>query len=931
MKRKLLIISFIVCCLIVYKLSSQQTINIQPYKDLFNKAELLFNGPASDSTDVVALSYYTQVINVVKPNVTNAGLLYNCYERSGILKQGLSYSSENILQDYYAGLALQKNYHLDDSILFRLLLAAGNVHYANTLFDSAVFYFSWAEKIIDTHAGAGLAGDLYNSLGAIYSEAGNYIQSGIYFNKALELTKKGHPELKEAIFAMSANIASAVRLSGNPDSALQLYKRLLDLKHPSAVIINNIGGIYLINKQPDSALYYLHLVKNIPGNYGIAIYNAKGQAYMQKNDIGNAEKHLRSADSLYKSKTVIGKSNYNAATQKYFGDLMMMKSKPAKALHFYQAAIIQYDLNFNDSNLFSNPGNFIGEFTSYNLFDALIAKANCLETLFHTNKNSEYFNGAVSTYDSAFVLSDYIKKSIDNDEARSFIADKVFEAYISAVDFLMASKNLNEDKLAHALKWISKSRATSLAINLKENNIRQYAGLPDSLLEKERNIKLSISRMKLQLQQTTDANEQSEIISGINSASLQLQSIENAFKNFKDYYKQKFAAESIDINGIQKNILNDQIAVCYFKGTKKLYAFVVKKDKIIEHEIIWDTILSENISKYVSGLFYTVAGKLYNEKHSKYLYSRLIQPLLSDIGSTSSIIVIPDQSLINIPFEAFRSNEGKYLIEDFAVTYQYALPLLQVNEKQFNGSKAIAFAPFAYSNANSTMSVLSSSLDEISGFEKEQRLTGNRATKSMFKTIAANAHAIHLATHAVADFSEPGNSYIAFYPYSETDSAYKMSAHELYNIHLPHTQFVFLSACETGSGKLSQSEGALSLSRAFAFAGCPNIVTSLWKAEDKSTAYISERFYGYVSSGYTYAKALQRAKNDLLQDESMSQFHSPVYWAHLIFIGNVQKEASARWLWISIACLIIITFMVFVYRRRKMQLRINLHFSISIL
>lgn len=917
MKKSLLIAFFILSCLSVLRLPSQQRIDIQLYTDLFNKAELLFNGPASDSTDSVALNYYTQVINAIKPGAINAVLLYNCYERSGILKQGLSYSSENILQDYYAGLALQKNFHLDDSILFRLLLSAGNIHYTDALFDSAVFYFVWAEKIIDQHPGAGLPGDLYNSLGAIYSEAGNYIQSGIYFNKALELTKRDYPELKEAIFAMSANIASAVRLSGNPDSALHLYKQLLDLKNPSAVIINNIGGIYLIKKEPDSALHYLQLKKNIQSNHGIAVYNAIAQAYMQKDNVNNAEKYLRFADSLYKSKKMTAKSNYHAATQKYFGDLMMLKNSPVEALHFYQQAIIQYDLNFNNTNTFSNPGNFIGEFTSYNLFDALIAKANCFTVLFHANKSLEYLNGALDTYDSAFVLSDYIKKSIDNDEARSFIADKVFTAYISAVDFLMASNNLNEDKLAHALKWISKSRATSLAINLKENKIRQYAGLPDSLLQKERSIKLSISRMKLQLQQTADAGEQSEIISDINSASLQLQSIENSFKKFKTYYSQKFAADNIDLSSIQKNIPNHQAAICYFNGAKKLYAFIIKKDKILEHEISRNIPLADNIEKYGRELSYDAPGRSYDAKPSKYLYNKLIQPLLSEIGNVSSIVIIPDQSLINIPFEALETNDGKYLVENFSVTYQYALPLLQVTEKRFTKNKTIAFAPFAYNNPNSTMSILPSSLEEVSQFGNGQKLTGAKATKNNFISFAINAAAIHLATHAVADFNEPENSYIAFFPYNKTDSSYKMFAHELYNIQLPLTQFVFLSACETGSGKLSQSEGVLSLSRAFAFAGCPNIVTSLWRAEDKATAYISERFYDYVSSGYTYAKALQKAKNDLLRDESMSQFHSPVYWAHLIFIGNIQKETSSLWIWADIACLIVMAFMMIVYRKRK--------------
>ena len=84
--------------------------------------------------------------------------------------------------------------------------------------------FHGQKKLLISYPSAGLAGDLYNSLGALYSEAGNYVQSGIYFNKALELTKKNRPDLKDAIFAMSANIASAVRLSGHPDSALLFIK-----------------------------------------------------------------------------------------------------------------------------------------------------------------------------------------------------------------------------------------------------------------------------------------------------------------------------------------------------------------------------------------------------------------------------------------------------------------------------------------------------------------------------------------------------------------------------------------------------------------------------------------------------------------------------------------------------------------------------------
>ncbi len=695
------------------------------------------------------------------------------------------------------------------------------------------------------------------------------------------------------------------------------------VSEPSSAIVNNISGIYLTKKEPDSALLYLNMAKNVNDNYSIAIYNAKALAYMLKQDTIKARENLQTAANLFHLTAQPQKNNYYAATQKNFGDLMLMQSKPLQALPFYQQALIQYDFNFNDANVFANPGNFIGEFTSYNLFNALAAKANCLAVIFTDTKQEKYFKATVSTYDSAFALADYIKKSIDNDEARSFIADKVFNTYVQAVDFLMAvNKNNNENLMIHALEWISKSRATSLTISLKENTIKQYAGIPDSLLQKEQNIKITISRLKLQLQRSNNTAEQSQLLSAINTAALQLQSIDNSFKKFPDYFKEKFAADNVDMRNIQKNILNDETAViCYSKGISKLYTFIIRQGQIAAHTINIDSKFESEINEYTHQLTENNSGKAYNNQSAKFLYAKLITPVLDDINHIKSLIIIPDKNLINVPFEAFESADNKYLIQSFAVTYQYALPLLQTNKTKFSINKAVAFAPFAYANINSNMSVLPASLNEISSFPKNAQQISVNATKNNFFSASLNASVIHLATHAVVNFQEPENSYIVFYETSKADSAYKIFAHELYNLQLPQTKLIFLSACETGSGKLSQSEGALSLSRAFAFAGCPNIITSLWKAEDNSTAYISKKFYHYVDEGCSYAQALQKAKTDLLNDETMSQFHSPVYWSHLIFVGDVPQEKTSARIWIIVASVTAAILLLFLFNRRKIFYR----------
>lgn len=919
MKKKFLLLAAAVMIVALIQLQSQENSNAQKWYALFNKAEALFNGEATEATDSAALNYYTRVVRQLKVSQANALILYNCYERIGILKQGLGFNARDALAEYYAAFDLHKNYHLSDSLLFRLLLAVGNVHYMEGRFDSSVYYLSMAENVIDKYPAAGLAGDLYNSLGALYSESGNYMQSGSYFSKALEITKKTRPDLKEAIFAMSANIATSLRLSGHVDDALKYYKKLLDPNAPSFPLLNNISGIYLTKKMPDSALYYLQLAKSISGSYAINYYNSVAQAYMLKADMSSTAINLGKAKDIYMANGIKVRNNSYAATCKYTGDLRMLEHKPTDALRWYQQAIIQYNFKFGDTSVYANPGNFIGDFANYNLFDALTAKADCFATLYSQEKNEQYFTAAKSTYDSAFALADYIKKSIDNDEARLFIADKVFGAYSKAVDFILAANNKHDKTLTvHALEWISKSRATSLAISLKENTVKQYAGIPDSLLSKEKNIKVNISRLKLQLQQAADSSTQSQLLSAINTAVLELQSLNNTYKQFPTYYKQKFAADNIDINSIQKNVLNNNIAViCYYKGTQQMKAFVITHNNIVDESLNYDTNLQQNITAYMQSLSENNNGRAYNASPSMYLYDVLIKPLLKNIAGIKSLIIIPDSELINVPFEAFQPTTDKFLVEDYAITYQYALPFLQKGGMIFNKTHALALAPFASKNNNTQMEVLPFSATEIENFPRQSQLINEAATKNNFLLKAEHASVIHLATHAVVNYDEPADSYIAFYENANTDSSYKIFAHELYNLQLPNTKLVFLSACETGTGKISQSEGALSLSRAFAFAGCPNIITSVWKAEDRSTAYISKQFYVYAEKGYTYAEALQQAKKDLLADAAMSQFHAPQYWSHLIFIGDVQQQKTNMFLWIITAAVSVIVLLIVIGLYKK--------------
>ena len=141
---------------------------------------------------------------------------------------------------------------------------------------------------------------------------------------------------------------------------------------------------------------------------------------------------------------------------------------------------------------------------------------------------------------------------------------------------------------------------------------------------------------------------------------------------------------------------------------------------------------------------------------------------------------------------------------------------------------------------------------------------------------------------------------------------------DLYNLDLRKSQLVVLSACKTGYGQLQKGEGVISLARAFAYSGCPSVMTTLWNAHDEASAFLSERLYEHLKAGLPKDEALQKAKLDFLNSDIRSRYQHPHYWANLILIGDreIVDFQGYKWLWIGLI-LVLCSMGIFVVYRRK--------------
>ncbi|MCK5103041.1 MAG: CHAT domain-containing protein, partial [Cyclobacteriaceae bacterium] len=167
------------------------------------------------------------------------------------------------------------------------------------------------------------------------------------------------------------------------------------------------------------------------------------------------------------------------------------------------------------------------------------------------------------------------------------------------------------------------------------------------------------------------------------------------------------------------------------------------------------------------------------------------------------------------------------------------------------------------------------------------------------------------------------NSRLIFKKDSISHEDGELRAYELYDMDLSNLQMVVLSACETGIGKQYEGEGIFSIARGFAYAGCPSIVMSLWKVNDKTTADLIDFFYTNLKDKMPKDEALRVAKLTYIENSDDINAH-PSNWAAFITLGNNQAvmipKAPFQWYYIFIITGFIALLLFLLYRKSKVNI-----------
>lgn len=116
-----------------------------------------------------------------------------------------------------------------------------------------------------------------------------------------------------------------------------------------------------------------------------------------------------------------------------------------------------------------------------------------------------------------------------------------------------------------------------------------------------------------------------------------------------------------------------------------------------------------------------------------------------------------------------------------------------------------------------------------------------------------------------------------------------LTAFEVSAMNLQGTEWVVLSACESGLGEVKAGEGVWGLRRAFQMAGARTVISALWAIPDKQTVSIMEQLYSIDDDDLAHVMR-QMAMNEIKKIRKRGLPDHPYGWAAFVAVGDWRVE-----------------------------------------
>ncbi len=715
--------------------------------------------------------------------------------------------------------------------------------------------------------------EFYLSLADIKMQTGDFEASGHWLNRVNEIVESDPGAGDEIIRNIQSYLVRYSRLSGDHDTALEIAKDLFNYYDENSTLYNR-EGISILNEMAQIHLKLGHneeallLMKQtlaicdsiFPLSHPFAI-----RALVDIMRIHLALKHFQEVEKV--SKSILERRS------EFHEDLNITNCIPLFELLEFAALwaeYLKYNIDLNKMEPFEYFS-FIRDFeTYYNQHLSIIRSNNTIR-------------------DNAIILQ------------------KIYQPGIEL---------FTESDPGKALVFADKIKSFLTRILLQSQLVRQEDGA------------LTIRRKLASLQANFIEESSQSILMETGHLLEQLNTYKDSLYRFdRELFNKSFGFPDVTLDEIGSTIGRGEILLEYTFLDSLVYIFGYNARTCFAKPIRRD-----RVDSLLSAARGTNDRVILNQ-----LYHLLI-PI--EAKEYSKWFIVPDDKLFYFNFEQLVDEQGDYLIRTKTIRYAYSASIAgyqaRLGKQNQNHRNIISLTPgFSDSLKRDYLSEhesgtvdsawlyylqqpflihLAHSLDDV---QVSKSYTGKNATELTFKTAIGDYRILHLGTHGVINDNSPLFSHLIFSKDSIEDGylhTYEIFAENL-NVNL-----VVLSACETGAGNLSTGEGVVSLAHAFTYAGCPSVLMTLWKIDEKSSARILQRFYHYLIKGESKSHALRKAKLDFLNSVP-AEMISPYYWAGLVIMGDDSAVSltgmNGSGIWVAGGILFLVTILMWYYYKKR--------------
>ncbi|MFK8057138.1 MAG: CHAT domain-containing protein [Saprospiraceae bacterium] len=759
---------------------------------------------------------------------------------------------------------------------------------------------------------AGTVGVSYNNIGNVYDNLGEYEKAISYYDKSLDVKLKRygdqHPRVSNTYF----NIGTTYVDAGDIKKAITFFEKAIAIDRKS---------------------------EDDPNRKLAARYTSLSEALLLNNEVELAMEYGILGIEYY-SKTSLNPI-FPAVAYQNMGNILVAKQDYDNAFVYYQKALALLSSESINEKSLVNP-KIEERFATERLFDVLSDKLSTIDKWNKEEPEQFKLEASLQTSEALIRTLNLIQQDIETENSKYlFLSESrwVFEKALGYCYDLFEQTGDPKHKIK-ALELYEQSKAFLLRNILQDEQAKSIANIPDSIRKEVITRKEELNELAQELSRTLDDTQKKELQSTLFERDRDYQTLVAGLEeNFPAYKDLKNEQTAFDASSVQRSIRTDEAVFAWFTGKEHLFFFEISTQHLEFHKLPMSPSFEDDLLAFTALVNDNqLAGSKGNSKavyqqfctKAAALYSQLIP---AGTQLPSSLILMPDGVLNLIPFEILLTNElvaGSdvdygllpYLLKESAIRYAYSPSLLVNQQDSPTGGKdeVLAFAPAYYGATTAAVASRSGmaalqfaqkEIEEISSIFTTENRVGALATKESFTSLASSYRVLHLAMHAFTNDDKPSFSGLAFSQASEDERESTLYAYEIANLSLS-ADLVVLSACNTGGGKMVEGEGQISLARSFRQAGCPNIVQSLWQADDETTSILMENFYTNLKAGVGKAEALRQAKLSFLKQ---GRKNFPHYWAAFVLTGDNEElelnNNSGFWWMSGLALLGLFAFVVF--------------------